>query len=96
MQHPILRRGEATGGRPADGNHAAGLALSGAIHGGVPGADGFVFASPFAGDSCVATSERSFDRLRATGIAEFVRHAEFPEALDDCDIGLTGPSGGAE
>ena len=57
---------------------------------------GFVFASRFTGDSCVAIFERAFDRLRATGIAELVRHAEFLEALDDYDIVLTGPPGRAE
>ena len=57
---------------------------------------GFVFASRFTGDSCVAIFERAFDRLRATGIAELVRHAEFLEALDDYDIVLTAPPGRAE
>ena len=50
----------------------------------------------FTGDSCVAIFERAFGRLRATGIAELVRHAEFLEALDDYDIVLTGPPGRAE
>ena len=58
-----------------DGNHAAGRALSGAVHGGVPETDGFVFASRFTGDLCVAIFERAFGRLRASGIAELVRHA---------------------
>ena len=74
-----------------DGNHAAGRALSGAVHGGVPEADGFVFASRFTGDGCVAIFERASGKLRASGIAELVRHAEFLEALDDYDIELTGP-----
>ena len=74
-----------------DGNHAAGHALSGAVHGGVPETDGFVFASRFTGDRCVAIFERAFGRLRASGIAELVRHAEFLEAFDDYDIVLTGP-----
>ena len=30
-----------------DGNYAAGRALSGAVHGGVPQADGFMFGSRF-------------------------------------------------
>ena len=79
-----------------DGNHAAGRALSGAAHGGVPEADGFVFASRFTGDSCVAIFERVFGRLRATGIAELVRHVDFLEALDDYDIVLTGSPDRAE
>ena len=74
-----------------DGNHAAGRALSGAVHGGVPEADGFVFASRFTGDGCVAIFERTFGRLRATGMTELVRHAEFLAALDDYDIVLTRP-----
>lgn len=74
-----------------DGNHAAGRALSGAVHGTVPEADGFVFLSRFTGDRCVAVFERSFAKLRAAGIVELVQHAEFLEALDDYDIVLTGP-----
>lgn len=45
----------------------------GVVHGGVPEADGFVFASRFTGDSCVAVFERAFGQLRATGIAGLVR-----------------------
>ena len=74
-----------------DGNHAAGRTLSGAVHGGVPEADGFVFASRFTGDRCVAIFERAFGGLRASGVAELIRHAEFLEALDDYDIVLTVP-----
>ena len=70
--------------------------VAAAVHGGVPETDGFAFESRFTGDSCVAVFERAFGRLRATGIAEFVRHAEFLEALDDYDIVLTGPPGRAE
>ena len=57
----------------------------------LPEADRFVFASRFTGDSCVAIFERAFGRLRASGIAELVRHMEFLEALDDDDIVLTAP-----
>ena len=78
-----------------DGNHAAGRALSGAVHDGVAQADGLLFSSRFTGDRCVAIFERAFGRLRATGTVELVRHAEFLEALDDYDIVLTGPPGGA-
>ena len=74
-----------------DGNHAAGRALSAAVHGGVPEADGFLFASRFTGDNCVAVFERAFGRLRASGVAELVRHAEFLDALDDYEIALIGP-----
>ena len=76
---------------PHEGNHAAGRALSCAVQGGVPEADGFVFASRFTGNSCVAIFERAFGRLRATSIAGLIHQAEFLEALDDCDIVLTGP-----
>ena len=43
-----------------DGNHAAGRALSAAVHAGVPEADGFLFASRFPGDACVAVFDRAF------------------------------------
>ena len=74
-----------------DGNHAAGRALSAAVHGGVPEADGFLFASRFTGDLCVAVFERAIDRLRAGGAAELVRHGEFLDALEAYDIALIGP-----
>ena len=65
-----------------DGNHVrAGRGLSSLVHGGVPEADGFMFTSRFTGDSCVAIFERALGRL----------HTELLEALDDCDIMLTGP-----
>lgn len=78
-----------------DGNHAAGRALSGAIHDGVLEADGFLFASRFTGDRCVAVFGRALGRLRATGTVDLVRHADFLEALDDYDILLTGSPGRA-
>lgn len=74
-----------------DGNHAAGRALSAAVHGGVPQADGFLFTSRFTGDLCVAVFDRSFGRLRVSGTAELVRHTEFLDTLDEYDIVLTGP-----
>ena len=43
-----------------DGNHAAGRALSAAVHVGVPEADGFLFPSRFTGDICVAVFDRAF------------------------------------
>ncbi len=70
--------------------------VPGAADDGVPEADGFLFASRFTGDSCAAMLERAFGRLRATGIDEFVRHAEFLEALDEYDIELSGPPSRAE
>ena len=76
-----------------DGNHAAGHALSAAVHASVPEADGFLFPSRFTGDSCVAVFDRSFGRLTALDIAELVRHVEFLDALDDYDIALTEPPG---
>jgi len=74
-----------------DGNHAAGRALSAAVHGDVPEADGFLFPSRFTGDRCVAVFERAFPRLQTIEVAELVRHPEFLEALGDYDIALTGP-----
>ena len=57
----------------------------------VSAAGWLVSASRFTVDNCVAIFERAFDRLRAACGAEFVRHAEFLEALDDYDIVLTAP-----
>lgn len=74
-----------------DGNHAAGRALSAAIYGGVPEADGFMFTSRFTGDLCVAVFDRAFGRLRVGTTAELIRHTEFLDALDEYDIVLTGP-----
>ena len=74
-----------------DGNHAAGRALSAAVHAGVPEADGFLFASRFTGDSCVAVFERAFERMAMLDIADLVRHIEFLDALDDYGIVLTEP-----
>ena len=76
-----------------DGNHAAGRALSAAVHAGVPEADGFLFASRFTGDTCMAVFDRAFGKLRLLGIDELVHHAGFLEALDDYDITLTEPPG---
>ena len=72
-----------------DGNHAAGRALSAAVHAGVP----VLFASRFTGDACVAVFDRAFGRLRALGVDELVRHAGFLDALDDYDVVLTEPPG---
>ena len=76
-----------------DGNHAAGRALSAAVHAGVPEADGFLFPSRFTGDICVAVFDRAFGKLRVLDIAELVRHVEFLNALDDYGIVLTEPPG---
>ena len=76
-----------------DGNHAAGRALSAAVHAGVPGADGVLFPSRFTGDTCVAVFERALGKLRVLDIAELVRHVEFLNALDAYDIALTEPPG---
>ena len=79
-----------------DGNHAAGRALSAAVHANVAEADGFVFASRFTGHACVAVFDRSFSKLTALGIADLVRHVEFLEALDDYRIVLSGPPAGGD
>ena len=76
-----------------DGNHAAGRALSAAVHAGVPEADGFLFPSRFTGDICVAVFDRAFGKLRVLDLAELVRHVEFLNALDDYGIVLTEPPG---
>ena len=76
-----------------DGNHVAGRALSATVHAGVPEADGFLFASRFTGDTCVAVFDRAFGKLMLLGIDELVRHVGFLDALDDYDIVLTEPPG---
>ena len=76
-----------------DVNHAAGRALSAAVHADVPEADGFLFASRFTGDACVAVFDRAFGKLRLLDIAELVRHAEFLDVLDGYGIVLTEPPG---
>ena len=76
-----------------DGNHAAGRALSAAVHAGVPEADGFLFTSRFTGDACVAVFDRAISKLRTLSIDELVRHAGFLDTLDDYDIELTEPPG---
>ncbi len=76
-----------------DGNHAAGRALSAAVHAGVPEADGFLFASRFTGDACVAAFDRAFAKLTLLGIDQLVHYAGFLDALDDYDIVLTEPPG---
>ena len=48
-------------------------------------ADGSGFVSRFTGDRYVAIFGRMLGRLRSTGTADLVRHAEFLEALDDYD-----------
>ncbi len=75
-----------------DGNHAASRALSAAAHAGLVEADGFLFASRFTGDACVAVFDRAFGKLRALDVEELVRNAGFLDALDDYDIVLTKPS----
>ena len=74
-----------------DGNHAAGRALSAAVHAGVREADGFLFSSRFTGDACVAVFERAFGKLAAFDIDELVYHGEFLDELEDYDIALTEP-----
>ena len=79
-----------------DGNHAAGRALSAAVHANLPEADGFLFPSRFTGHACLTVFDRAFGRLAVIAIADFVRHVDFPDALDDYDIVLTGPPGSRE
>ena len=66
-----------------------GPGLSATVHACAPEADGFVFASRFTGDACVAVFDRAFGRLGVLGVDELVRHAGFLDALDDYDIVLT-------
>ena len=72
-----------------DGNHAAGRALSAAVHSLLPQADGFLFASRFTGDTCVAVFERAIGKLEPLDVTDLVRHVAFIAALDEYDIVLT-------
>ena len=74
-----------------DGNHAAGRALSAAVHATVPEAEGFLFVSRFTGHACVAVFERAFGKLTALDIAELAVHADFLDALDGYGISLAAP-----
>ena len=76
-----------------DANHAAGRALSAAVHAAVPEADEILFSSRFTGDRCVAVYERAFGKLTVLDIAYPARHVEFLDALEDYDIALTQPPG---
>ena len=76
-----------------DGNHAAGRALSRAVHALVPEADGFIFKSRFTGHDCFAVFERAFHKLLAIDVRSLTMHADFLDALDDYDIRLTAPPG---
>lgn len=75
-----------------DGNHASVRTLSAAVHATVPEADGFVFASRFAGHACVAVFEQAFGKLTVFDIAELAVHVDFLDALDYYGISRTQPS----
>ena len=77
-----------------DGNHAAGRALSAAVHAKVPDADGFLFPSRFTGHTCAAVFDRAVGKLAKLGIADLASDADFLDALDDYDIVLTEPPEG--
>lgn len=72
-------------------NHAAGRALSVAVHDYLPEAVGFLYASRFTGEQCVAVFDRAFYRLRADRGVELARNAKFLDTLDEYDIVLTEP-----
>ena len=91
VQHGRTLQSGAPSAGAHDGNHAAGRALSAAVHGDLPEADGLPFASRFTGEYFVAVFDRAFGRLRTGAADELVRHAEFLDALDEYDIALTGP-----
>ena len=74
-----------------DTNHAAGRALSAAVHGGVAEADGFIYLSRFTNDDCVGVFDRAFGKLRVIDVDELVRLAEFHDVLEEYDIVLTSP-----
>ena len=74
-----------------DSNHAAGRALSAAVHSQMPEADGFVFPSRFTGHTCVAVFDRAFGKLEAIAVTRLVEHFNFQRILDDYDITLSIP-----
>ena len=76
-----------------DSNHAAGRALSAAVHAGIPDADGFLYPSRFTGDACVAVFDRALAKLAVLETAALASHVELLDALEEYDIVLTGPQG---
>ena len=74
-----------------DGNHAAGRALSSAVHRGLPEADGFLFSSRFTGDACVAVFDRALGKLTTLDVDELVHHSAFLDVIEDYRIVLTEP-----
>ena len=76
-----------------DGNHAAGRALSGAVHHALPEADGLLFVSRFTADICMAVFDRAIGKLKPLDVVDLGRHVELMNALDDYGIVLTEAPG---
>ena len=74
-----------------DAHHAAGRALSAAVHGDLPDVDGIVYPSRFTAETCVAVFDRAIHKLRATDVAPLMTVASFEEVLSDYEITLTNP-----
>ena len=74
-----------------DTNHAAGRALSAAVHTGVPDADGFLYRSRFTGDACVAVFDRAIGKLAVSDLAPLISVEQFWQVLDVYDIAVTTP-----
>lgn len=74
-----------------DANHAAGRALSAALHALAPEADGVLYASRFIGEACAAVFDRAFARLQAVRTTPLARSADVLQALEDYDITLETP-----
>lgn len=74
-----------------DTNHAAGRALSAAVHAGVPEADGFLWQSRFTEDACVAVFDRAIGKLALSGVVPLISVDQFWQLLDDYGIAMTAP-----
>lgn len=74
-----------------DTNHAAGRALSAAVHAGVPEADGFLWQSRYTGHACVAVFDRAVSKLALSRVVPLITVEQFWQVLDDYDIAVTTP-----
>lgn len=75
-----------------DADHAAGRSLSAFVHGAVPEASGFLYASRFTGHDCVAVFGRALPRLEARTTVPLARSLDFLEAVEEWDVTLTTPA----
>lgn len=74
-----------------DTNHAAGRALSAAVHASVPEADGFLWQSRYTGDACVAVFDRATGKLALSRVVPLISVDQFWQVLDVYGIAMTAP-----